>query len=285
MNIDISDIKSFITVAECKSISAAALRLDHLQSNITAKIKKIENHYKKQLFIRKPKGVELTDLGYQVYEQYKKILFTWEETEQKINQQESRLRFGTNTSLGAMRFYPSLDQLYQTYPNLRITLRTGETSLLEQAILEGNLDFAYVLGHPRQKQLQYLLQKQDELVLIGKQVMNAEGFADCLHHQTVLYASEQCCYASTLKTVCEQLQIQTAGSTQINDLEALIKFTQLGMGVSLLARSLLDKFQVQYYRALPEEHRHIGLYLISRPDHVFSPIEKQFLGLHEQMEA
>jgi DNA-binding transcriptional LysR family regulator len=31
---------------------------------MTAKIKKIENHYKRQLFIRKPKGVELTESDY-----------------------------------------------------------------------------------------------------------------------------------------------------------------------------------------------------------------------------
>ena len=42
MNIDMSDIRSFITVAEMKSITAAANKLNYLQSNMTAKIKKIE---------------------------------------------------------------------------------------------------------------------------------------------------------------------------------------------------------------------------------------------------
>ena len=32
------------------------------------------------------------------------MMFTWEETENKIQQQDSTLRFGTNTSLGGMRF-------------------------------------------------------------------------------------------------------------------------------------------------------------------------------------
>ncbi|MEG0482962.1 MAG: LysR family transcriptional regulator, partial [Acinetobacter sp.] len=96
MNIDISDIKSFVAVAELKSISGAANKLNYLQSNMTAKIKKIENHYKRQLFIRKPKGVELTESGMNLYAQYKKMIFTWEETENKIYQQEKYLRFGTN---------------------------------------------------------------------------------------------------------------------------------------------------------------------------------------------
>lgn len=72
MNIDINDIRSFVNVAELKSISAAAQKMNYLQSNMTAKIKKIESHYNRQLFIRKPKGVELTESGMQLYTQYKK---------------------------------------------------------------------------------------------------------------------------------------------------------------------------------------------------------------------
>ena len=135
MNIDMGDIKSFVTVAELKSITAAANKLNYLQSNMTAKIKKIENHYKRQLFIRKPKGVELTESGMNLYQQYKKMIFTWEETENKIYQQEKYLRFGTNTSLGGMRFYPSFQQLYATYPDLSISMKTGETSFIENEIL------------------------------------------------------------------------------------------------------------------------------------------------------
>lgn len=53
-------MKAFVSVAELKSISAAAIKLNHLQSNMTAKIKKIETHYHQQLFIRNSKGVKLT---------------------------------------------------------------------------------------------------------------------------------------------------------------------------------------------------------------------------------
>lgn len=172
MNIDISDIKSFITVAELKSITAAAHKLNYLQSNMTAKIKKIENHYKKQLFIRRPKGVDLTDSGMHLYKQYKKMMFTWEETENKIYQQEHYLRFGTNTSLGSMRFYSPFEQLYTAYPNISINIKTGSTSHIEDEILAGHLDIGYVLGYPTQKNLQYIHKCNDQLVIIGKSLMN-----------------------------------------------------------------------------------------------------------------
>lgn len=39
-DMDIDNMKAFVSVAELKSLSAAAVKLNHLQSNMTAKIKK-----------------------------------------------------------------------------------------------------------------------------------------------------------------------------------------------------------------------------------------------------
>ncbi len=283
MNIDMGDIKSFVTVAELKSITAAAHKLNYLQSNMTAKIKKIENHYKRQLFIRKPKGVELTESGMNLYQQYKKMIFTWEETENKIYQQETNLRFGTNTSLGGMRFYPSFSQLYETYPELSITIKTGSTGYIEDEILCGNLDIAYVLGHPKQKNIQYIQKADDQLVIIGKNVINYDRLEDCLNHQNILLASEECCYATTLDHIYTDYNLTKGELTHIYDHEALVHFTQLGMGISMIAKSLINKFNIQYYRETPEQYRDIGLYLIARSEHVFTPIENQFIGLNDQL--
>ncbi len=283
MNIDMGDIKSFVTVAELKSITAAAHKLNYLQSNMTAKIKKIENHYKRQLFIRKPKGVELTESGMNLYQQYKKMIFTWEETENKIYQQETNLRFGTNTSLGGMRFYPSFSQLYETYPELSITMKTGSTGYIEDEILCGNLDIAYVLGHPKQKNIQYIQKADDQLVIIGKNVINHDRLEDCLNHQNILLASEECCYATTLNHIYTDYHLTKGELTHIYDHEALVHFTQLGMGISMIAKSLINKFNIQYYRETPEQYRDIGLYLIARSEHVFTPIENQFIGLNDQL--
>lgn len=64
MILDIENMLAFVTVAELKSISAAASSMNHLQSNMTAKIKKIESHYQKQLFIRSSRGMELGSFPY-----------------------------------------------------------------------------------------------------------------------------------------------------------------------------------------------------------------------------
>lgn len=283
MNIDMGDIKSFVTVAELKSISAAANKLNYLQSNMTAKIKKIENHYKRQLFIRKPKGVELTESGIDLYQQYKKMMFTWEETENKIYQQEKKLRFGTNTSLGGMRFYPSFKQLCETYLDISIIMKTGSTGFIEDEVLYGNIDIAYVLGHPNHKSLHYIHKAEDELVVIGKDLHRYQNINDALHKKNILYTSLDCCYWSMLDKLFQDFQIERGEQTHINDYESLVNFTQLGLGIAMVTKTVAKKYHIEHYLEIPKPYRDIGLYLIARNDHVFTPIEKQFIGLNDQL--
>lgn len=211
------------------------------------------------------------------------MMFTWEETEHKIYQQERYLRFGTNASLGGMLFYPSFRQLYETYPDLSITMKTGATNYIEDEVLQGNLDIAYVLGYPKHKNLQYIHKADEHLVLIGKNVLNHDNIADCIDRQNILFASEDCCCLTTLQAIYNDYQVTKGELTHIYDYEALIQFTQLGMGVSIVAKSLVEKHKIQHYMELPEQYRNIGLYLIARQDHGFTSIEKQFIGLNDKL--
>lgn len=79
--------------------------------------------------------------------------------------------------------------------------------------------------------------------------------------------------------------IEKGELTHIYDHDALVQFTQLGMGISMIAKSLIAKFKIEYYTEAPEAYRNIGLYLITRAEHQFTPIEKQFIGLSDTIES
>ncbi|MEH7164030.1 LysR family transcriptional regulator, partial [Priestia megaterium] len=152
---DIENMKAFVSVAELRSISAAAMKLNHLQSNMTAKIKKIEMYYNQELFIRNSKGVKLTKQGEKLYHQFKKILHLWEETENKMKKQDEKLRIGTMISVGGTEFSSALNKLYDTYPDLAVTLKTGSTEYIENQVLLGQIDVAYTIGSLNNKKIRY----------------------------------------------------------------------------------------------------------------------------------
>lgn len=92
---NLSRYKIFLSVAECKSISKAAAQLYISQPAVSITIKKLEDYLHTTLFIRKSKGVELTENGRKLYENAKRAL-------NRLIDTEDRLRFHQNTGAGSL---------------------------------------------------------------------------------------------------------------------------------------------------------------------------------------
>ncbi|MFF2176215.1 LysR family transcriptional regulator [Lysinibacillus sp. NPDC058147] len=285
---DIENMKAFVSVAELKSISAAATKLNHLQSNMTAKIKKIENHYNQELFIRNSKGVTLTKEGEKLYHQFKKLLFVWEETENMMKKHEEKLRVGTMISMGGTQISSALNKLYQTYPDLSVTLKTGSTEFIENQILLGKIDVAYTIGSLKNNTIKYKKVAIEEMVVIGSGIDRSTVFEDFISEQNLLVLSDNCLYLSILQNMYRSLNITYREIIEVGDSETLIQFAMMGMGITLVSKRLANRYNIQQYLDIPSSFRYVDLYLITRLNHKFTPIERQFIELTnsiDEMEA
>ncbi|MGB1092780.1 MAG: LysR family transcriptional regulator, partial [Oceanobacter sp.] len=70
---DLRQLRYFIVVAEEGNIGRAALRLHISQPPLTRQIQHLEDHLGVKLFVRTPKGVELTDAGHLLLEEARNI--------------------------------------------------------------------------------------------------------------------------------------------------------------------------------------------------------------------
>ncbi|WP_439876899.1 LysR family transcriptional regulator (plasmid) [Bacillus mycoides] len=280
---DIENMKAFVSVAELKSISAAAIKLNHLQSNMTAKIKKIETYYNQELFIRNSKGVKLTEEGEKLYHQFKKILFVWEETENIMKKHDEKLRIGTMISVGGTQFSSSLNKLYKTYPNLSVTLKTGSTDYIENQILLGKIDIAYTIGSLNNKKINYKKVGLEEMVIIGQGIDQYTMFNEYISGKNVLVLSDKCLYLAILRNIFMGLNIEQGEIIEVGDPETLIQFALMGMGISLVSKRIASRYNINNYLEVPSSYRYIDFYLITRLNHEFTPIEKQFIELNNSL--
>ncbi|QPQ30838.1 LysR family transcriptional regulator [Lysinibacillus sp. JNUCC 51] len=276
---DIENMKAFVSVAELKSISAAASKLNHLQSNMTAKIKKIENYYNQELFIRNSKGVTLTKDGEKLYHQFKKILFVWEETENVMKQHDEKLRVGTMISMGGTQISPALNKLYQTYPDLSVTLKTGSTEYIESQILLGKIDLAYTIGSLKNNNIKYKKVAIEEMVVIGQGINRSTIFGDYISKKNLLVLSDNCLYLSILQNMYSSFNITQGEIIEVGDPESLLQFAMIGMGISLVSKRIARRYNIEQYLDVPSPFSFVDLYLITRLNHEFTPIERQFIEL------
>ncbi len=280
---DIENMKAFVSVAELKSISAAAIKLNHLQSNMTAKIKKIETHYNQDLFIRNSKGVKLTKEGEKLYHQFKKILLLWEETENKMKRHDEKLRIGTMISVGGTQFSSALNKLYKTYPDLSVTLKTGSTEHIENQVLLGKIDLAYTLGSLNNKKISYKKVGLEEMVIIGQDIDDYTIIVDYISGKNILVLSDKCLYLEILRNIFMGLNIEQGEIIEVGDPETLVQFALMGMGISLVSKRVASRYNINNYLEVPSSYRYIDYYLITRLNHELTPIEKQFIELNNSL--
>ncbi|WP_307893320.1 LysR family transcriptional regulator [Bacillus swezeyi] len=276
---DIENMKAFVAAAELQSISAAAAKLNHLQSNMTAKIKKMEAHYEQELFIRSSKGVQLTKEGKVLYDQFKKMLLIWEETENKMKKYDEKLRIGAMMSVGGAQLAGSLSRLYQMYPDLSVTLKTGSTEYIEEQLLLGHIDLAFTIGSLDNKNIHYEKSGIEEMVIIGGGIEENTGLEAYLEGKNLLMLSDKCLYLSILQDLFAEKKINQGEIIEVGDMQTLVQLASIGMGISLVSKRIAKRFNINQFLEVPPSYRYVNMYMITRVHHQLTPIEKQFAEL------
>lgn len=276
-------MKAFVKVAECKSISDAARKLHYLQSNLSAKVKRIETYYNQKLFIREPRGVALTAKGAVLYQQFKEMIFLWEETENKMKRQDASLRLGTVVSIGATQFSQALARLKHRNPSLKVTIKTGSTDSIEKQILNEKIDIAYFIGKLGNPHIRYEKLGIEELVLVGDNISSTTDLKEYLRNKNLLVLTDHCLYSSILQNIFADLKIDHGETIEVGDIDAIIQFAVMGMGISLIPKRLAIHKHISSFFEMPSLNTSVDLYLITRSNHELTPIERQFVQLSQSL--
>jgi DNA-binding transcriptional LysR family regulator len=79
--LNIRDLQCFVTVYELKSFSRAAATLDVVQSQVSARVRRLEESMETPLFVRLHRGVMPTVKGEVLYQHAKQVLLQVAELE------------------------------------------------------------------------------------------------------------------------------------------------------------------------------------------------------------
>src|SRR5699024_2267197 len=119
----IKDLSIFMTATRLGSISQTAETLNYAQSNITSRIKKLENELDVTLFIRHQRGISLTEEGKAVLPYIQKIIALSEEMKSIANAGQGATGKLTVASVETVIQLPViLSNFIRDYPQIDFTL-------------------------------------------------------------------------------------------------------------------------------------------------------------------
>ncbi|QEI04567.1 LysR family transcriptional regulator [Pigmentiphaga aceris] len=144
--LDLAEVAIFRAVAQEQSITRAAQQLGRVQSNVTTRVRQLEESLGVPLFLRDAKRMTLTDAGRQFLVYAEKLLALEEEARQSLRPgvPSGRLRIGSMESTAASRLPRPLAQYHAQWPEVSLALTTGASQPLIDAVLAQTLDCALI---------------------------------------------------------------------------------------------------------------------------------------------
>jgi DNA-binding transcriptional LysR family regulator len=165
-------LQVFQAVARRLSFTKAAEELFITQPAVTKHIRELENHFKVKLFERRSNGISLTAAGTILVSYAKQLTSIYNDLEQEISAQagnnKGTINIGASTTIAQYVLPPILAAFRIMYPEIRLNVTSDNTEQIEQALLSGDIDLGFIEGHSRNKQIKYVLFREDELVLVGR---------------------------------------------------------------------------------------------------------------------
>jgi len=233
---ELVSLKTFKTVVEQGGVLAASRVLHTVQSNITARIKRLEQELGSALFYRKGRSLELTPAGSTLLDYANKLLQLEQQAGiavRQVGEATGELRIGSMESFAAVRMPGVLQALRKAHPQLMPRVQSDTSGALIQDVLDYRLDCAFVGGPVEHPDLVCHLVLMEELVLVSALGMTIPD--------TLIMFREGCAYRDRAQ---RWLKDNGKVNTQVMNLgtqEGILGCVAVGLGFTLVPRKVVEE--------------------------------------------
>ena len=163
-------LKVFQSVANNLSFTKASQELFVSQPAITKHIQELETAYQTRLFDRQGNKISLTESGRLLLKHCERILDEYKRLEYEMhllhNEYRGELRLGASSTIAQYVLPPLLASFIAKFPQIGLSLLSGNSREVETALREHRIDLGLVEGVFRLPNLKYTPFLEDELVAV-----------------------------------------------------------------------------------------------------------------------
>lgn len=240
-NIDLESLHIFKAVVDHGGITRAAAKLNRVQSNITTRIKNLEERLGVQLFQRRAGKLVLSAEGTVLLAYAEQLLRLSSEAENALRSGMPRgtLRIGTMESTAAARLPPLLAQYHRSYPDVQIELATGTSGSLVERVHRFEVEAAFVAEPFHAAELDMIEAFIEDLVLITPRHAPPIESAKDAQQRTLIAFSSGCSYRRILEEWLGMSSVMPGRVLELASYHAIVACVAAGSGIAIVPRSVL----------------------------------------------
>lgn len=240
--IDLDSLEIFRAVVREGGVVRAAERLHRVQSNVTTRIKQLEQRLGVTLFQRQGRSLVLTAEGEALLVQAERLLRMADEVENSVQSEQARglLRLGSMESTAGSRLPKVLSGYHRLYPDVQIELQTGTTAALLRKVRDYRVDAAFVGESFHAPDLQAQPVFEEELVLVTSKQHPLVKRASDLQNGTIIAFAHGCSYRKRLEDWFGLEHLMPERVMEFASYPAIIACVAAGTGCAIVPASVLQ---------------------------------------------
>lgn len=249
MNQNLSSYRIFYTVANTGNISKAAKELYISQPAISKSIQKLEESVGCKLFSRSSRGVVLTDEGKLLYEHVSEAFETLTMGEDKLKRSielgVGHLKIGVSSTLCKYLLLPYLKEFIRQNPHISISISCQSTNDTLKLLEDNKIDIG-LIGKPENlKNIHFdFLEEIEDIFVAAKDYLRnlkARGIQKdhILQSSTLMLLDKNNMTRQYIDDYLQENQIIIKDSIDISDMDLLIDFARIGVGVACVIKNFV----------------------------------------------
>lgn len=277
----------FHEVARTGSVTGASQHLFISQPAVSKSIRLLEERLGFVLFVRRPKGVELTAEGAALFRHVDGAMTQLQAGERLAERfrklEEGTVRIGISHTLCRHWFLPHLRMFHDSHPTLRIQVLNRTNPETMRMLQAGELDFG-IVSRPEDigpYQFEPLLTIEDIFVTNNKAQVPSEPVPlRALREYPLMLLEPENTSRQQLERHFAAQGIPLKAEIEISSMDFLIEFAKIGLGIAAVVRSFVtgelargELFEIPVDP--PPGERSVGI--LRNPDWPVSPVAEAFL--------
>ncbi len=239
---DLHLLRVFVAIAEEKSLTKAANRLNYVQSNLSARLKQLEDELDCTLFSRSKKGMHLTEYGEKLLP-YAQEMFLLEQDiirEVSTTTLPSRLTFGVPDTFMRTYLHTPLAKWIKDHPSTRVEIKMGYSHQIFEYLENNLIDIGVVIARKKPTNIHVIKSIPAELCVVTPRSVKQLRTEDLSGLQPMLL-DNACFFGQALIQFCNDLGLVSERQQYLFSIETILQCIALGFGMSVFPRRLVEK--------------------------------------------
>ena len=264
----------FVTLCETLNISRASEILDMTQGSLSKILKKLEKTHKSELFIRKGRGLQITEHGRALNQSILQLQNSWElsqlKTEEELEQVNGFIKIGAHQSIAIDLLADKLPKINEKYHSLDLKLIFNSSKYITREVIEHNLDFGCVANPVQHPDLVIKKLRSEHVGIFSRK---------STHHKKIIFYNPD--MINLIKVLSK---FKNYKHVPVQDYEVLAAMSRQSDGVFILPTAVAERYKSLKLLGVKGESVDICLiYNVDRPKtKTFMTVLEELSSIHYQ---